>query len=73
MAALGTNGVKLLLSESTNALSPGFSASEAIVDEALGDIFAKSSANRIILATFASNIYRIKHIVETWNLLKKLH
>lgn len=65
MAALGTNGVKLLLSESTNALSPGFSASEAIVDEALGDIFAKSNTNRIILATFASNIYRIKHIVET--------
>ena len=65
MASLGSHGVKLLLSESTNALSPGFSASEAIVDEALGDIFANSSTNRIILATFASNIYRIKHIVET--------
>lgn len=65
MAKLGEEGVKLLLSESTNALSPGFSASEAIVDEALGDVFAKSQTNRIILATFASNIYRIKHIVET--------
>ncbi|MBO5476078.1 MAG: ribonuclease J [Bacilli bacterium] len=65
MADLGAHGVKLLLSESTNALSPGFSASEAIVDEALGDVFAKSQTNRIILATFASNIYRIKHIVET--------
>lgn len=65
MARLGSSGVKLLLSESTNALSPGFSASEAIVDEALGDVFAKSQTNRIILATFASNIYRIKHIVET--------
>lgn len=65
MAALGEKGVKLLLSESTNALSPGFSASEAIVDEALGDVFAKAQTNRIILATFASNIYRIKHIVET--------
>lgn len=65
MARLGDQGVKLLLSESTNALSQGFSASEAIVDEALGDVFAKAQTNRIILATFASNIYRIKHIVET--------
>ena len=65
MARLGEEGVKLLLSESTNALSPGFSASEAIVDEALGDVFASCQTNRIILATFASNIYRIKHIVET--------
>lgn len=65
MAMLGSKGVKLLLSESTNALSPGFSASEAIVDEALGDVFAKANTNRIILATFASNIFRIKHIVET--------
>ncbi|MDE5538915.1 MAG: ribonuclease J, partial [Bacilli bacterium] len=65
MARLADKGVKLLLSESTNALSPGFSASEATVDEALGDIFAKSQSNRIILATFASNIYRITHIIET--------
>lgn len=65
MARMGDNHVKLLLSESTNALSPGFSASEAIVDEALGDVFASAISNRIILATFASNIYRIKHIVET--------
>lgn len=65
MARLADKGVKLLLSESTNALSPGFSASEATVDEALGDVFAKAQANRIILATFASNIYRITHIIET--------
>ena len=65
MARIGSEGVKLLLSESTNALSPGFSNSEAIVDEALSDVFAKATSNRIILATFASNIYRIKHIVET--------
>ena len=64
MAALGSEGVKLLLSDSTNALSPGFSASESSVDEALSDVFARHNS-RIILATFASNIYRIKHIVET--------
>ncbi len=64
MAELGRKGVKLLLSDSTNALSEGFSKSESTVDEALGDIFSKVRS-RIIIATFASNIYRIKHIVET--------
>ena len=64
MAELGKKGVKLLLSDSTNALSEGFSKSESTVDEALGDIFSKVRS-RIIIATFASNIYRIKHIVET--------
>ena len=64
MAELGKKGVKLLLSDSTNALSDGFSKSESTVDEALGDIFNKIKS-RIIIATFASNIYRIKHIVET--------
>ena len=64
MAELGKKGVKLLLSDSTNALSSGFSKSESTVDEALSDIFSKVKS-RIIIATFASNIYRIKHIVET--------
>lgn len=64
MAKLGEEGVKLLLSDSTNALTPGSSHSESIVDEALGEVFARSNS-RIILATFASNIYRIKHIIET--------
>ncbi len=64
MAALGKKGVTLLLSDSTNALSSGFSKSESSVDEALNDIISKHYG-RIIIATFASNIYRIKHIVET--------
>lgn len=65
MARLGEKGVKLLMSDSTNALSEGFSKSESCVDETIESIFSKYSSNRIILATFASNIYRIKHIVET--------
>lgn len=64
MAAIGSKGVKLLLSDSTNALSEGFSKSESAVDEALSDIISNHNG-RIIIATFASNIYRIKHIVET--------
>lgn len=65
MAEIGRRGVKLLMSDSTNALSPGISLSESVVDENLGEIFQNNKNNRIILATFASNIYRLKHIIET--------
>ena len=64
MAKIGKQGVSLLLSDSTNALNEGFSNSESKVDEALSDIFSRTSG-RIIIATFASNIYRLKHIVDT--------
>ncbi len=64
MAEIGKKGVTLLLSDSTNALNEGFSASESKVDEALSEIFRKHHG-RIIIATFASNIYRLKHIVDT--------
>ena len=65
MSDTGEKGVRLLMSESTNALSPGFSASESKVEEELQEIFEKKKKGRIIVATFASNIYRLKHIVET--------
>ena len=64
MSDVGKSGVKLLMSESTNALSKGFSMSESKVEEELQEIFEKKKG-RIIVATFASNIYRLKHIVET--------
>ena len=65
MAEIGKRGVKLLMSDSTNALSPGISLSESVVDENLGELFSNNKDNRIILATFASNIYRLKNIIET--------
>ncbi len=64
MAAAGMEGVTLLLSDSTNALTSGYSKSESAVDETLNDIIAKHYG-RVIIATFASNIYRVKHIAET--------
>jgi ribonuclease J len=64
MAEIGKKDVKLLLSDSTNALIEGVSISESKVDEALSDIFRRCKG-RIIIATFASNIYRLKHIIET--------
>ena len=65
MATLGEQGVDLLIGDSTNALNEGFSNSESVVDETLGEMFNKCKNNRIIIATFASNIYRVKHIFET--------
>ena len=64
MANIGSKGVSLLLSDSTNALNEGMSVSESKVDAALSHIFMKHNS-RIIIATFASNIYRLKHIVDT--------
>ena len=64
MAEIGKKGVKLLMSDSTNALSSGISLSESIVDENLGELFQNNQDNRIILATFASNIYRLKNIID---------
>ncbi len=65
MARIGEEGVDLLISDSTNALNDGISNSESSVDRALNDIFDTETNSRIIIATFASNIYRLKHIVET--------
>ena len=65
MASIGAHGVSLLLSDSTNALNPGMSTSESKVDDALSELFNKKKDGRIIIATFASNIYRLKHIVDT--------
>lgn len=64
IAKIGEEGVALLMSDSTNALSEGMSKSESKVDEALEELFNKHNS-RIIIATFASNIYRLKHIVDT--------
>ena len=65
MAKLGEEGVDVLIGDSTNALNEGFSSSESVVDETLNEMFGKWKNNRIIIATFASNIYRVKHIFET--------
>lgn len=64
MAKVGDEGVTLLLSDSTNALSSGYSKSESAVDGTLNDMISKHHG-RVIIATFASNIYRIKHIADS--------
>lgn len=64
MARIGEKGVTLLMNESTNAEKEGVSLSESKVDATLSDLFSKQRG-RIIVATFASNVYRLKHIIET--------
>ncbi len=62
-AQIGTNGVLLLLADSTNAHKPGQTPSERTVGATLDDIFATVENSRIIIATFASNVDRIQLII----------
>lgn len=63
LAALGEEGLDLLLSDSTNACVPGYTKSEKLIGKNILDLF-KHIHSRILVATFASNIYRVQQIVE---------
>jgi ribonuclease J len=62
-AELGSKGVLVLLSDSTNAEREGYTMSEKVVGSTIEDIF-RTSEDRIIVATFASNIHRIQQIFD---------
>lgn len=62
---LGKRGVLALLSDSTNAERPGFTMSEKTVGKTFDNIFEENSKNRIIVATFASNVDRVQQIVNS--------
>ncbi|WP_026566485.1 ribonuclease J [Bacillus sp. UNC41MFS5] len=61
MAAIGEQGVLCLLSDSTEAEKPGYTASEAIVEREMSNAFY-NAPGRIIAACYASDINRIQHI-----------
>src|SRR5512140_376954 len=63
LEAIGRRGVRLLLSDSTNAEKPGHTASESDVRPALEAAF-ETSSGRVVVACFASNIHRIQQIVD---------
>ena len=58
-------GVKLYLWESTNARTPWHTPSEKLIGENLEHVITKHPTQRIIISTFASNIWRIIQIIES--------
>ncbi len=61
---LGDEGVMALLCDSTNAENPGYTKSERVVGYSFDNLFRNASGKRIIVATFASNVYRIQQIAD---------
>ena len=64
LGEIGKKGVQLLLCESTNVCRKGYSMSEKSVGRALDEIIKNHANNRIIVATFASNIHRMQQIMD---------
>ena len=64
LSEYGQKGVLALLSDSTNAERPGFTATEQKVAAGVRNLFARARNKRIIIATFASNIYRVQQIID---------
>lgn len=63
LAELGNEGVLLLLSDSTNAEVPGYTPSERSIAPGLERVF-QSAQRRLIVATFASNLYRVQQLLD---------
>ncbi len=64
LGAIGNEGVRLLLCESTNVERPGYTPSEKNVGRSLEDIFSKNTDKRIVIATFSSNVHRVQQIID---------
>ncbi|MBR6356515.1 MAG: RNase J family beta-CASP ribonuclease [Lachnospiraceae bacterium] len=65
MAELGQKGVLAVFSDSTNAMRPGYTMSETTVGERFDALFAEHQKQRIIVATFASNVDRVQQVINT--------
>ena len=64
-AELGKKGVLALMADSTNVERPGFTMSERTVGKTIDGLFAENKENRIIVATFASNVDRVQQIINS--------
>jgi ribonuclease J len=63
-AIAATEGVRLLLADSTNAEEHGYAPSERSVGAVLRALFAEQRGRRIITSSFASHIHRIQQIAD---------
>ncbi|MCI8565386.1 MAG: ribonuclease J [Lachnospiraceae bacterium] len=64
-AELGKKGVLALMADSTNAIRDGFTMSERSVGRTFETIFSEHKKNRILVATFASNVDRVQQVINT--------
>ncbi len=64
-AEIGRMGVLALLSDSTNATKQGFTMSERTVGKIFDSIFNEHNNDRIIVSTFASNVDRVRQVIDT--------
>lgn len=62
-AQIGNKGVDIMLADSTNSTRKGYTASERVVGQTLDGIF-REAKQRIIIATFSSNVHRVQKIIE---------
>jgi ribonuclease J len=63
LAELGSEGVDLLLGDSTNAERPGMTGSERLVGEAFQQIIPRCPG-RVLVASFASNVHRMQQAID---------
>lgn len=70
LAQIGSEGVLLMMADSTNVLRRGYTPSERVVGRTLENIFRRSD-RRIIIATFSSNVHRIQKIIDLALLCKR--
>lgn len=64
-AEIGKKGVLALMCDSTNAERPGFTPSERTVGKTFDTLFQEHKNTRIIIATFASNVDRVRQIINS--------
>ncbi|WP_341925929.1 ribonuclease J [Nocardioides psychrotolerans] len=62
-ARLGEEGVDLFLTDSTNAETPGFTPAETSITPVIDQVF-RDSAQRIIVACFASHVHRVQQVLD---------
>lgn len=65
LGEIGKEGVLAMVGESTNVLRKGYTMSESNVGETFNRIFQSCMNNRIIIATFASNVHRVQQIINS--------
>ena len=71
LARLGSEGVLMLLSDSTNAERPGQTPSERSIYGAIDNIFQKTE-QKLFLCTFSSSLHRIQQFIDLANIHRRL-